>query len=170
MTVSVRIEILETLAQKDADDLFHWRERVFPVEGKDIEWAKPSRHIVTRNENGMAIGHVGLGRFVVISENREIPVIGVGGVVVRPEYQGRGIPAGMFEVLHRGVPGFKGINCFTLFCPQRLEGYYARYGYRVYDGTVQVVQKEKLVSVDFSFMFRGNCNLGESVTLTGEPW
>ncbi|HEX7026271.1 MAG TPA: GNAT family N-acetyltransferase [Gammaproteobacteria bacterium] len=166
----MRVEVLETLAQEDFNDLFRWRDRVFPVEGKGIEWAKPSCHIVCRNEDGMAVGHAGLGRFAIISAGKEMPVIGVGGVVVRPEYQGRGIPAKMFEVLHRGMPGFEEINCFTLFCPQRLEGYYARHGYRVYDGTVKVVQKEKLVTVDFSFMFCGDCGFGEWITITGEPW
>lgn len=166
----MRIEVLETLAQEDFDDLFRWRERVFPVEGKGIEWAQPSCHIVCRNEDGMAIGHVGLGRFTLITAEKEIAVIGVGGVVVRPEHQGRGIPAEMFGTLHRGVSGFENLNCFTLFCPHSLEGYYARHGYQVYLGTVKVVQKGKPVGIDFSFMFRGDCGFGESVALTGEPW
>lgn len=166
----MRIEILEALNQKDSDDLFGWRERVFPVEGKEIEWRKPSRHIVARDDEGMAIGHVGFGKFPVISSGKEISVIGVGGVVVRPEHQSQRIPARLFEVLHGGASGFEEIKCFTLFCPHRLESYYEKHGYRNYDGLVEVVQREKLVTVDLSFMFRGNCDFGKSIVLTGEPW
>lgn len=170
----MNIEICAELSEKDSDDLFHWRERVFPVEGKGIEWSRPSRHIVCRSDAGIAIGHIGFGEYTLISAGRRILVIGVGGVVVRPEHQGKGIPAVMFDTLHRelsapvSVPGDP--VCFTLFCPRRLESYYAKHGYQVYAGPVEVIQKNEPVTVDFSFMFRGDCNFGETIVLTCEPW
>lgn len=166
----MNVEILEQLSQKDSDDLFRWREQVFPIEGKGIEWSKLSRHVVCRNDEGMAVGHIGFGEFAIISANKEIAVIGVGGVVIRPEYQGKGIPAGMFEMLHRELSGPGNPKLFTLFCPKRLEGYYVRHGYKVYEGTVKVIQKKELVPVDLSFMFRGSFDFGPYINLTSEPW
>ena len=171
------IELTETLSEQDNNNLFHWHEQVFPIEGKGISWSKSTHSIVCRDENGSAIGHIGYRNDLIVSAGQEIPVIGVGSVVVRPEYQGQGIPFNMFDVLHKqcfssdqAMSAHSDSPVFSLFCPERLESYYAQHGYKTFTGNVNVMQKGTLVTIDFSFMLRGLCQLGESIDLVGEPW
>ena len=94
----MKITIEQELNSIDETLLFRWADVVFPIEGRGLEWEKPEFHIVAW-ENERPIGHIGFGKYV-IEADMQISVIGVGGVVVRPEWQGKGVPLEMFTVLH----------------------------------------------------------------------
>lgn len=97
-------------------------------------------------------------------------VVGVGGVVVRPEYQGQGIPALLFRELHDQGIRKTGGESFALFCPDRLVMYYERHGYRLHNGDVQFLQWGEKVVSSFKFMHRGAIEPSGPVELTTAPW
>jgi len=163
------MELVRTLSHQDRESLFGWDEQVFPVEGRNWSWAQPSHHIVYRKE-GAATGHIGFLKSTVETDELLLHVIGVGGVVVRPESQGKGIPGKMFAFLHEIAPGETGTNLFTLFCPHRLLSYYAMHGYKEYQWPVRVTQGNELKEIDFGFMTFGKPEIKGPITTTSEPW
>lgn len=163
------MEIIEQLGEQDRADLFHWAEQVFPIEGRALQWCAPSHHLLYR-QSGQAIGHIGFGVHTLLSDGEPLDVIGVGQVVVRPEYQGQGIPKAMFEVLHLRAPALLGPKLFTLFCPPRLQTYYCRHGYRTLEGTLASPESAALANSNFYFMYYGRPQPGKRLVLTSHPW
>ena len=165
----MELEITEFLDEADRVRLFEWREQVFPVEGRAYRWSETSHHVVARS-SGEAVAHLGFGRFELLDGGRTLAVIGVGGVVVRPEYQGRRIPSLLFDVLHSTpVLGARETTC-TLFCPERLVPYYSGHGYKVYGGEVNIPWGDGTKVIDLRFMYRGQAEFSPSITLTTDPW
>ena len=146
-----------------------WSEQVFPLEGKNYSWSEPSHHI-TAYSSGKPVAHLGFGSYPVKSGKLAMQLIGVGGVVVRPEMQGRRIPRRLFEALHSTPLLDARDTLCTLFCPLRLESYYAGLGYRKYTGEVFIPGPEGSRLFDFSFMMRGDDEFSSSITLTTDPW
>ncbi|SMF52509.1 Acetyltransferase (GNAT) domain-containing protein [Alteromonadaceae bacterium Bs31] len=170
MPCQIEISLQQQLSSEQREQLFHWQERVFPIEGKAFEWAESSQHLLAKS-HGKAIGHLGFGHFKIESaeKTRVIEVIGVGGVVVRPEYQGNKIPALLFEYLHQ-IDGFSN-SIFTLFCPERLVSYYTKQGYTLYRGRLSVLQADVYKAIPpMQFMYRGKIDFGEQVKVLSPPW
>ena len=169
MGMSIDIEIQTTLTPEDDKHLMGWSEQVFPIEGKPISWAPLAYHIVAR-DGDEAVGHIGFGEFTLEFGDERLSVIGVGCVVVRPEYQGQGLPSAMFAKLHASQLALNLSPEFTLFCPQRLVSYYERHGYVLYQGDYTFMQSEKQVGSTFCFMHRGPSTLGDKITIPSNPW
>lgn len=166
----MEIERQELLEEHDRQHLMFWRERVFPEEGIGIQWAETRWHIVAR-EGQFAAGHIGFGEFSIEVESQVLKVIGVGGVVVRPEFQGQAVPAKMFDTLHNDAPKLIQSETFTLFCPERLQTYYQKHGYQPFSGRVHYQQGgEYCLCEKFVFMYRGSMPEVDTIHIPGEPW
>lgn len=140
-----------------------------------MQWAQPEWHVVASDSKGNAIGHIGFDEFQIAVGGATISVVGIGGVVVRPEYQGQGIPAKLFDYLHRDAGNYVKAEAFTLFCPQRLVSYYQKHGYHLHEGECYFMQNEVSVLSNFQFMYRGK-EIAQLVSRTGTiripsiPW
>ena len=166
----MKILFEEELTDKDRESLFGWSERVFPIEGYQYIWAKPTHRIVAR-EKGIAVAHLGFASFTLETRTKNIKVIGVGSVVVRPEYQGKKIPNTLFSMLHNSDVLESKKTASSLFCPERLTSYYAKHGYSVFAGRVRFLQKGKYVETnEYSLMLRGASNFTGIISIPSEPW
>lgn len=166
----MKVIIQSDLSANDSDNLFKWGDCVFPKEGLRFAWAKPQCHIVA-SVNGSAVGHIGFGRFSVYGGEEKKVVIGVGGVVVRPEFQGQRIPEKMFKLLNTTEVLDSAHLPKTLFCPKRLVPYYARHGYIEYCYPLKFKQDWGLVeSSEFSFMVNGKLGFSCAVSIPSYPW
>ena len=160
----------EALSDKDQVSLFGWSESVFPVEGYKYIWANPTHRIVAR-EQGVAVAHLGFASFTLKKRAKTIKVIGVGSVVVRPEYQGKNIPSTLFSMLHNSDVLESKKTVSSLFCPQRLTSYYAKHGYSIFAGRVTFLQKEEYVETnEYCFMLRGASDFTGIISIPSEPW
>lgn len=166
----MRLEVRQGIEDADWRFLTQWRERVFPEEGRGKEWSPVSWHILAYAEGPNPIGHIGFDRFYIAVDDVDLPVVGVGGVVVRPEYQGQHVPDLMFDELHRQKVLGPQAEIYTLFCPQRLVSYYSKHGYCQFSGAVSFLQRGTRVQSDFEFMWRGGVAESQSVALKGAPW
>ncbi len=167
---NIGLGLYAQLDQQAREQLFHWRDRVFPEEGKAFKWAESTRHIVAL-DGGNAVGHLGFGIFTVEDVERKMmhQVVGVGGVVVRPEYQGQNIPQKMFNFLHQLEELSKEI--FTLFCPERLIRYYEKHAYSAYLGELTVLQEDKFLTIaPMRFMYRGQVQFSDRLRVHSNPW
>lgn len=166
----MEIQIEDTLSAGDLVSLFEWRDRVFPAEGRGFSWEKPSHHVVARDQ-GVAIAHIGFGAFRIIYE-KEIPVIGVGGVVVRPEHQGKNIPGMLFETLNASTVLDVRRSIVTLFCPVGLSSYYTKHGFETHRHGFEFLQEGNYVETGlFHFMVRGHPGDWEGkISIPSNPW
>jgi predicted N-acetyltransferase YhbS len=165
----VDIELTEFMGKPDKALLMEWSEHVFPVEGRKHTWSAPTHHIIARS-SGEPIAHLGFGRYEIMNVRQAMQVVGVGGVVVRPQWQGQNIPQRLFACLHSTEVLDARESVCTLFCPARLESYYARQGYQKFTGEVLIPVGERHERIDFSFMCRGNTEFGSPITLLTDPW
>jgi predicted N-acetyltransferase YhbS len=151
--------------------LTNWSDSVFPKEGKGMQWAPLGWHILGL-ECGKPVAHLGFDRFIVNDSGANVSVVGIGGVVVRPEFQGKGIPFLLFRKLHEDCPENVRSETFTLFCPERLVAYYRKHGYEKVERSVEIIQFGKPVTTTFTLMTRGSGiqRKGEKIALSGPPW
>jgi len=165
----VEFVIQSEIDENESTHLFKWDERVFPTEGRDFLWSESTHHIIAKDD-GKSIGHLGFGKYLVVGEV-EKSVIGVGGVVVRPEYQRKKIPRRMFEVLNSTNILNAKESIKTLFCPERLVSYYKVHGYEEYTHGFKFMQKEGYTKTDkIHFMVRGELGLSCFVSIPSYPW
>ncbi|MFN0118035.1 MAG: GNAT family N-acetyltransferase [Elusimicrobiota bacterium] len=169
--VNMEIVLQDKLDEKSWKHLTGWNEFVFPKEGKGMEWAPLGWHVLAF-EGTNPIAHIGFDRFSINDSGETIWVVGVGGVVVRPEFQKKGIPAELFKKLHTNCPPSIFSESFTLFCPERLVPYYQKHGYEKVERSVKVIQFGQLISTNFTFMARGTTvqKKGSTINLFGPPW
>ena len=119
---------------------------------------------------GVPVGQIGSDGFRVVADSVEYFVVGIGGVVVRPEFQGKGIPRLLFNEVHAETGGIIGSDIFTLFCPDGLVPYYEKHEYQRFDGKVVCPQFGKRVVSSFNFMSKGGEFKKGVVELDAPPW
>lgn len=166
----MRIETKKGISEEDWAYLTQWKERVFPEEGRGKEWSQVPWHTIAYTGDGSPVGHIGFGGFEVHVNSVEHLVVGVGGVVVRPEYQRQSIPALLFQEVHEQGERVVGSGVFTLFCPDRLVPYYGKHGYRLHNDGVRFLQHGKRVTSSFNFMFKGGSLKKGVIKLKTPPW
>ncbi|MBS3669230.1 GNAT family N-acetyltransferase [Vreelandella boliviensis] len=166
----MRIETKKGILEGEWHYLTQWKEQVFPAEGRGKEWSPVSWHSIVYSEEKNPIGHIGFDSFEVLIDAVPRLVIGIGEVVVRPEYQGQGIPALLFNEVHHQASNHFGTGVFTLFCPSRLVSYYERHGYQRHSGAVYFLQQGEKVLSTFEFMHCGDLTPVGEVVLQSEPW
>ena len=168
----MRLTESDHIESADWKYLTGWKDRVFPEEGRGFKWSPSRWHILAHDEPQRPIAHLGFNAFSIgLDDQIDVDVVGVGGVVVRPEYQGRGIPGLLFDALHESRRARQLSGWFTLFCPARLVGYYERFGYRKYAGQLTFLQDGVETSTNaFGFMYRGPELAQRWLKVHSHPW
>lgn len=166
---------MRIVAQQGIEDapwkhLVGWSERVFPIEGEGKEWSQVGWHLLAFDHDDMPVAHIGYDRFTIMVNDKPLVVLGIGGVVVRPEYQGRGIPGLLFNELHSRVGPDVGVGVYILFCPQRLVPYYQKQGYSQHKSGVTFPQFGTEVESIFELLYRSPMPLNGAIKLLTPPW
>lgn len=145
---------------------------MFPEEGIGFKWSPSRWHILAYADLDQPVAHLGFDAFpVATGDDREVTVIGVGGVVVRPEFQRQGIPRLLFDRLHHAEEARAVSDRFALFCPHWLSGYYEKLGYQPYQGRFTFLQDTVETATDrFAFMYRGGEFEPGSLRVLCHPW
>jgi predicted N-acetyltransferase YhbS len=164
-----KIQITSQMTDEDWRRLTTWREHVFSPEGMGTDWVGGKMHILAAS-GGEAIGHIGFDIYTLIINGEESPCIGVGAVVVIPEYQGRHVPARMFEALRKWRNERFADHPLALFCPGFLAGYYKRHNFIAYAGDVFYIQKGSYHRSKFEFMTDRPVCSGDGIYIPSNPW
>lgn len=135
-----------------------------------MEWSPTSRHVLAFADGPKPVAHIGFDEFDILLDDKKTSVIGIGGVVVRPEYQGRRIPALLFDALHAHAPEKMNSRMYALFCPPRLVAYYDKFGYVPHRGQVWYLQQGVETRSTFEFMYRGDGGPMTAVKIPSNPW
>jgi predicted GNAT family N-acyltransferase len=120
-----------------------------------LEWADKQRHVGIRDEHGRLLALAGLVRASVTVEGRvELPVVGIGGVIVTRPARGRGLARPLLERTLE-LAGELGPEHAMLFCREQLRALYAKFGFRAIESPVHAAQAGGQVEVPMCAMWRG---------------
>ena len=170
--MSAEIRFAETLTDEERQSLFGWGEMIFGIEDAAFRWRPKELHFITEEE-WRALSHVGLVRAKVRAGGREVTVGGVGGVVTRPEAQGRHLVHAAMQEAARYMCADMGVEFGMLFCLPRLAPFYERQGWRLVEEEVEIEQPDGNVVWPYHVMVLP-CGAREwpagRVEVGGLPW
>jgi predicted N-acetyltransferase YhbS len=149
--LGVEIRFAEALTAEEREALFGWGENIFGVEDANYRWRPKDYHFITE-EDGRPLSHVGVVKTNVRAGGREVTVGGVGGVVTRPEAQGRRLVHAAMREAARYMCAEMGVEFGMLFCLPRLAPFYERQGWRLVEEEVEIDQPDGPVVWPFRVM------------------
>jgi hypothetical protein len=149
--LSVEIRYAESLSKEEWQALFGWGENIFGLEDAGFKWRPKDYHFITE-EDGRPLSHVGVLKTTLKAGGREVTVGGVGGVVTRPEAQGRRyVHAAMRRAAAFMCEELR-VDAGALFCLQRLVPFYAGQGWRLLEEETEFEQPSGRVVSPFRVM------------------
>ena len=165
----IEIQLTETMTEEDWRVLTTWREHVFPTEGLGTDWVGGKMHLLA-SSGRQTVGHIGFDIYPLIIDGEERKCIGVGAVVVIPDFQGQHIPLRMFDTLrkwrdkkHAGIP-------LALFCTKSLSGYYKNHHFTTCKSEVFYLQKDSYQKSRFEFMTDQSMDDEGRIYIPSNPW
>ena len=170
--MSAEIRFAETLTDEERQSLFNWGEMIFGIEDTAFRWRPKELHFIAE-EGGHALSHVGLVKTTVRAGGREVTVCGIGGVVTRPEAQGRRLVHAAMREAAGYMCDEMGVEFGMLFCLPRLTPFYERQGWQLVEDEVEIEQPDGPVVWPYHVMV---LPCGERVWPTGRievgglPW
>ena len=166
---NITIRITETMTEEDWRVLTTWREHVFPPEGRGTDWSEGKLHILASSE-GAAVGHIGFDSYTLVIEGEKRTCIGVGAVVVVPEYQGRHLPKRMFSELRAWRDEKFPDVPLALFCIDSLAGYYTKHDFMECTNAVYYLQQGTYQQSGFIFMTDRPVGTDDRIDIPSNPW
>jgi predicted N-acetyltransferase YhbS len=170
--LGAEIRFAEALTDQERESLFGWGETIFGIEDSAYRWRPKDLHFITE-EGGRAVSHVGLIRTKVRAGGREVTVGGVGGVVTRPEAQGRRLVHAAMREAAAYMCADMGVEFGMLFCLPRLAAFYERQGWQLVEDEVEIEQPSGPVVWPYRVMVRpcgGRRWPPGRVEVAGLPW
>ena len=158
------VELIEfgRLSEEQYAELVADEEDPWDAAGSELTWRPKDRHVGVHDRDGRLLAVAGLVIVdVQFGEQRPIPVVGIGGVIVVAGHRGRGLGWQVIsEVISRARQ--VGPEIAMLFCrPDRAE-LYRRHGFAEVLGPVHVGQPDQVVEMPPVTMWRA---LRDGVTL-----
>ncbi len=170
--MSAEMRFAERLTDEEWRSLFGWGENIFGVEDLAYSWRPKEWHFIAE-EGGRALAHVGVLKVSLTAGGRGVTVGGVGGVVTRPEAQGRRLVHAAMREAALYMCAELGVEFGMLFCLPRLAPFYARQGWQLVEDEVEFEQPSGKVVSSFRVMVRP-CGDAEwpagRVEVGGLPW
>ncbi|MEV6399453.1 GNAT family N-acetyltransferase [Streptomyces sp. NPDC051907] len=134
---------LTRYAKADQDEILGDGDDPFGVAATGLTWLPKEEHFGVRR-GGRLVAHAGLLRLPVVIGEANTQVVGVGGVAVAPDLQGRGL-ARLVVAAALEHARTMGPQHALLFCRPPLVPLYERLGWRPLDGDVLVEQPDARV-------------------------
>ncbi|WP_042450941.1 GNAT family N-acetyltransferase [Streptacidiphilus jiangxiensis] len=131
---------LAAYSKTDQAEILGSGDDPFGIAFTGLTWLPKDEHFAVRHE-GRLVAHAGLLRLPVAIGEARTEVIGVGGVAVAPDMQGRGL-ARLVVTAALEHARTMGPRHALLFCRPPLVPLYARLGWHPLDGDVLVGQPE----------------------------
>jgi GNAT superfamily N-acetyltransferase len=167
----VEITRTEDLSAERLRHLYGWGKDIFGADDLKLQWRPKTLHFLLFDD-GELVSHVGVLRHTVSAGGNPVAVGGVGGVVTRPEAQGKGYA----RTLMRRAAGFFEndwkVEAGLLFCLSRMIPYYEALGWQKIEETVLIEQPEGAIESPMNIMvlpFGGAWPSG-AVELESFPW
>ncbi|HEX8494568.1 MAG TPA: GNAT family N-acetyltransferase [Pyrinomonadaceae bacterium] len=127
------------MTDEEKEWLFNWGEDIFGVTSYDLKFRPKDVHFFM-DVDGVPLSHTSLLKHEVSVKGQPVKVAGLGGVVTRPEAQGKGYAG---RLVRHAAEFFKrewDVEAGLLFCLPRLVSYYESLGWQNIAGPVLIEQ------------------------------
>lgn len=161
-----------TISDEERERLFNWGEDIFGVSSYTLSLRQKDLHFFMDVDN-QPVSHVSLLRHEVSVGGRPVMVAGLGGVVTRPEAQGKGYARRLIEHAAEFYSREWKVEAGLLFCIPRMVSYYESLGWQRIEGTVLVEQPSGQIETPLPVMVRpcqGRLWPAGEVELRSQPW
>jgi predicted GNAT family N-acyltransferase len=126
----------------------------FDGAGMTLRFRSKDRHVAMRASDGLLVASAGLTKAVVEVADRRIPVVGLGGVIVKADQRGQGLARQIVEeAIERACT--MGPSFVMLFCHGDRVGLYTRLGFVEITDPVTVEQPTGFETMPMRTMWRG---------------
>ena len=166
--------ILETdcVTPERRQRLFRFEPDVFSTDSLGLEWEPKTRffHVF---EAGELVANASFVARTVNVAGADLPVVGIGGVVCRPEARGRGHATAAIAAALAYGRAVTGADFGMLFCLPRLVPFYARNGWELLPHPVLILQPAGTVASPLQVMVNplaGRDWPEGPVRVNGRPW
>jgi GNAT superfamily N-acetyltransferase len=170
----MRIEIKSTssLTPAQEKDILDWLLETFSDITDDYEWSAVDWHVLVWADGEMA-SHVEIVDRIGTVEGRRVKLGGIGGVMTRPKWQGRGYSSVALEAATAFMRDELGTEFRLLMCDQEMIPFYSHLGWQVVEGPLVFDQPGGKVTFDEVTMVLP-CTKQEwpqgTIDLCGLPW
>jgi predicted N-acetyltransferase YhbS len=138
-----------------------------------LQWAEKERYVGVPGEHGELRAIAAALVAEVSAGGTPLEVVGIGGVIVRPEDRGRGLARIVIEAILEVARGI-GPDRAMLFCREPLVALYERFGFRLIEAPVTAAQPGGRVEMPMRAMWaplREGAHWPEGpVEVLGEPF
>jgi predicted GNAT family N-acyltransferase len=141
------------LTEQDWAELIDGEHEPFGPVGHSLEWRPKDRHVTFRDGDGRLVGAAGVLVATVQAGGEELPVVGVGSVIVTRTQRGRGLMPTLFERVRRLADDL-GPDRAMLFCAPELVSLYERFGFVRIEAPVWADQPEGRIEMPEPSMWR----------------
>jgi predicted N-acetyltransferase YhbS len=135
------MELIEFGELSDADraDVEGDEADPFDAAGETLEFRGKELHVGLRTDDGRLVASAGITTAVVEVAGQRFDVVGLGGVIVKASFRGRGLARQVVEAAVERARAM-GPEFIVLFCHPDRMGLYERLGFAAIDETVRVKQ------------------------------
>jgi aminoglycoside 2'-N-acetyltransferase I len=137
----VEIHIVDTYTREDRNLLADGHEDPHQTSSDGLEWRRTEKHVLVYERSEMAC-HVGLLKHTVEVGLEHLEVGGIGGVLTRREFRGRGYARIAIAAAQEFAQEQWGVNFLVLFCRPALEAWYQLLGWSKISEAVWVDQEK----------------------------
>ncbi len=136
----------DDLSEEQDKYLMRWAPDVFGGGHIDVVWAAKDHHLFVWEEDQL-VGHLGVLVREASVAGEEVRLGGIGGVVIRPEWQGRGFATAAMGYLAGYLRNELTVQFGFIFVHQHRWSFYERLGWERISNTVHIEQRgEKIIS------------------------
>jgi GNAT superfamily N-acetyltransferase len=169
---ALEIQISDSYSPAEKNDLAGGEPDPSETHPYALQWRPTEKHIFIA-EGGMRICHVGLVCETVEVNGNPVAVAGIGGVLARREYRGRGYSRLAIEAAEDFVRREMAVKFILLFCRPALQSLYEHLGWATVFSPVWVEQPNGSVLLPIVSMVK--CLGAEQwpngdVRLASRPW
>ncbi len=108
---------------------------------RDVQSARSHHRILVLDNHDVVVGAAGFLVREALLDGSQVQIGGVGGVMTLPARQGVGIGRLAMEAVDNAMQGFPMMRFALLFCESNNTGFYAKLGWNVFDGIVEIEQE-----------------------------
>lgn len=134
-----------SLSEQERGELLGWGSDIFNTESLGLIWRPKSEQLVLY-EDATPVSTCGLLRQSLRVDHEYLEVGGIGGVVTRPPFRGRGFGGHLLDEALRIFREEWQLQAGMLFCREALVPYYREQGWQQLDARVFILQPAGTVS------------------------
>ena len=140
--MELTIHALVDLSEQVRSDVLNTSVALFETGLHSIEWMPEGDWQITIWESGTWVCVVQVFEQVVFVHDQRIPVAGVGNVMTRPEYRGRGYASAAMRRAMEFIRYPMGVDFGLLFCTADLMPFYQRFGWQSIGASTRYLQTD----------------------------